>query len=395
MAKIWKIYRVQAADPSPAMSWTSYGCSKSEIAAQRQQSNMACELKLGSRAVTVWTSPIIVGWKGTIISSLKSRGQISNSIWDSPCKDESLLDNFVFCYTDVSRRIFQALLCCYKLSHCNYQRNAMKTRRTDLFLCRRVMETVKGSRILSGLQWLWGLGFFRCPFSFCFSIAFIYLLFTVKQKLLSFKATLNLKHKTLVLFVVLVLAELIFTIVASMGSCFGLLQKTVLTIWKCLHYCQVAPRWHKSLFCPSPHPTTEEPGGAQWVERWHSWDSWLKWEPIILSTWSWERETFGVMMFAFPSHCYVWCSSVDLGVSEHLPAHGSIESIPCFALPVCRAFALPGKLSSFQCTNILSFILPISSSHPRGVHMNEWLSQLLGFSHVMCQGDQGWDEYLT
>lgn len=30
MAKIWKIYRVQAADHSPAMSWTSHGCSKSE-----------------------------------------------------------------------------------------------------------------------------------------------------------------------------------------------------------------------------------------------------------------------------------------------------------------------------------------------------------------------------
>lgn len=31
MAKIWKIYRVQAADPSPAMSWTRCGCSNSEM----------------------------------------------------------------------------------------------------------------------------------------------------------------------------------------------------------------------------------------------------------------------------------------------------------------------------------------------------------------------------
>lgn len=30
-AKIWKFYRVQAADPSPAMSWSSYGWSKSEM----------------------------------------------------------------------------------------------------------------------------------------------------------------------------------------------------------------------------------------------------------------------------------------------------------------------------------------------------------------------------
>lgn len=136
------------------------------------------------------------------------------------------------------------------------------------------MATVKGSRILSGLQWLWGLGFFCVSFFLlffhCFRLFIIH-----SQKLLSFTATLNLKYKTLVLFVVMVLSEVIFFIVAGMGSCFRFFaEKTVLTIWKCSHYCQASPTRCKSLFCPSPHPTSEEPGSAQWVERWRSWDSW-------------------------------------------------------------------------------------------------------------------------
>lgn len=48
------------------------------IATQHQSSNMAYELKIGSRTVTAWTSPIIAGWKGTIISSLKNRCQYEN-----------------------------------------------------------------------------------------------------------------------------------------------------------------------------------------------------------------------------------------------------------------------------------------------------------------------------
>lgn len=193
------------------------------IATQYQQSNTAYELKLGSRTVAVWTSPR--AWKGTVISSLKSRGQLSNSIWDSPCKDELFLNYFVLTYATYKLPGEYSKLFCAVINKVTVIIREMQSRPRELLFsfCIKVMETLKGFGILSGLQWLWGFIFSVCPCSFYFFHCFN--LFTVKQKWLSFTASLNLKHKTPVLFVVLVLAELIFFTVADMGSCFRFCRK--------------------------------------------------------------------------------------------------------------------------------------------------------------------------
>ena len=63
---------------------------------------------------------------------------------------------------------------------------------------------------------------------------------------------------------------------------------------------------------------------------------------------------------------------------------GRSESIPCFALLVCTAFALPIKLSLSQLTSFLTFTLPILSSIPPGGQpVSSWVVPgcWLGFNH--------------
>lgn len=67
------------------------------------------------------------------------------------------------------------------------------------------------------------------------------------------------------------------------------------------------------------------------------------------------------MTFTFPS------TLLSLEIAEHLPDDGSSELIPCFALLVSKAFALPIKLSLSQPTRFLTFMLLIlSPSHCGG-----------------------------
>ena len=73
---------------------------------------------------------------------------------------------------------------------------------------------------------------------------------------------------------VLARIELICLIIASMGLCFGFVLETVLIIQGCFHYCWAVLTQSQGLFCLSPHPTSEEAGGAQGVWSGHSWDSW-------------------------------------------------------------------------------------------------------------------------
>ena len=59
--------------------------------------------------------------------------------------------------------------------------------------------------------------------------------------------------------------ELIFFLVAGMGLCFGFVLKTVLITEGCFPYCWAVLVLSQGLFCFSPHPTSEEAGGAQGV----------------------------------------------------------------------------------------------------------------------------------
>lgn len=130
---------------------------------------------------------------------------------------------------------------------------------------------------------------------------------------------------------------------------------------------------------PQPHPHSEEVGGAQWAERWHSWPQLTQGrfhhtEHVLLGEegegdiWS-DDVCVSESLFCVME---LFCT----GESEHLPTHGTHERIPCFALPVCMGFALLLNLSLAQYTNILNiltFILPIFSSHTGRVCVNEWL----------------------
>lgn len=55
--------------------------------------------------------------------------------------------------------------------------------------------------------------------------------------------------------------------------------------------------------------------------------------------------TFRATAFVFPRDRYTCWSPAVLEMEEHLPAHERGESIPCFALLACTAFALPIQLS--------------------------------------------------
>lgn len=56
-----------------------------------------------------------------------------------------------------------------------------------------------------------------------------------------------------------------------------------------------------------------------------------------------------------------------LKVTEHLPAHGKYEWIPCCTLLACVAFSLPNKLSSPESVSSCTFSFPFLSPIPLGV----------------------------
>jgi len=56
---------------------------------------------------------------------------------------------------------------------------------------------------------------------------------------------------------VLVLAGLVFFMVASMGLCFGFVLETVLIIQGCCRYCWAMLTQSQGLFCFSHCPTSE------------------------------------------------------------------------------------------------------------------------------------------
>ena len=74
---------------------------------------------------------------------------------------------------------------------------------------------------------------------------------------------------------VLVLAgiELIFFRVAGTGPWFGFVLATVLITQGCFRYRSAALTQSQGLCCSSPHPTSEQAGGAQEAGRGHSPDS--------------------------------------------------------------------------------------------------------------------------
>jgi len=93
------------------------------------------------------------------------------------------------------------------------------------------------------------------------------------------------------------------------------------------------PTQHHGLFCPSPHPTSEQPGGAPGTERGHSRDSWPQLAKGISHTVRRRAQqiklveegkggTFRVMASVFPSNRHVGWSPALLEIAEHLPAGG-------------------------------------------------------------------------
>lgn len=65
----------------------------------------------------------------------------------------------------------------------------------------------------------------------------------------------------------------IFSIVANRGLQFGFVLEMALIFQGCSCYCQAALTQPQGLFSSSPHPTSEETGGAQEAGRGHSPDS--------------------------------------------------------------------------------------------------------------------------
>ena len=148
--------------------------------------------------------------------------------------------------------------------------------------------------------------------------------------------TSNVFYSLMLFASVLVLAgiELIFFIVASMGMCFAFVLRTVLIAQGCFSYCWAVLTQSQGLCCSSPHPASEEAGGAQGVGRGHSRDSWPQLTKGIFHT-IWHhaqhikleeeeggRGTFGAMAFVIPSNHYVWWSPAFLEMAEQLPAEG-------------------------------------------------------------------------
>ena len=79
-----------------------------------------------------------------------------------------------------------------------------------------------------------------------------------------------------------------------------------------------------------------------------------------------KGQTFGVMVFVFPSNRYTWWSLLWWRWLNTCLPMGSSELIPCSALLVGAAFASPIKLSLSQPTSFHTFTLLILFPIPPG-----------------------------
>lgn len=128
--------------------------------------------------------------------------------------------------------------------------------------------------------------------------------------------------------------------------CFGFVTKPVLVTqggfscsWEVLVQCG------NLLFFLLRLPHQEEGGGAQEVGRQHSQEQLTPRDPKDISyhmishpVYKAQRRrrkwrAFEVMVFVYPSHCYMWWSPALVEMAEHLPAHGKqwMNSLFCFA----------------------------------------------------------------
>ena len=108
-----------------------------------------------------------------------------------------------------------------------------------------------------------------------------------------------LVNSSLKIYVVLAGIELIFFIVASMGLCFGFVQRTVLITQGCFRYCWAVLTQSQGLFCSSPTPSA----GGLGVHKKLGGDAAGTADPNrpkgysrpydMLSTWSWGNEEEG------------------------------------------------------------------------------------------------------
>ena len=163
-----------------------------------------------------------------------------------------------------------------------------------------------------------------------------------------------------------------------MGLCFGFVLRTVLITQGCFCYCWAVLTQSQGLFCSSHHPTSEWAGGAQGVGRGHSRDSWPQLTKGISHTiWRHAQHIKLGEEEGRRAHLERWRLSSQVTVTRDgallswrwlnsCLTMGSGEWIPCFALLVCAAFALPVKLSLSQPTNFLTFTLLILSPIPLG-----------------------------
>ena len=103
-----------------------------------------------------------------------------------------------------------------------------------------------------------------------------------------------------------------------MGLCFGFVLKTVLITQGCFRYCWAVLTQSQGLFCFSPHPTSEQAGGAQEAGRGHSRDSWPQLTKGIVHTIGCHAQLIklgeeegrwghlALRRFVFPSNHYTW-----------------------------------------------------------------------------------------
>ena len=115
------------------------------------------------------------------------------------------------------------------------------------------------------------------------------------------------------------------------------------------------PTQHHGLFCPSPHPTSEQPGGAPGTERGHSQDSWPQLAKGISHTVRRRAQQIKLVEEGKGGHSEWWHLSSQVAftwdgallswrwLNSCLPA-GSSEWVPYFSSVACTAFAFPIKL---------------------------------------------------
>lgn len=133
--------------------------------------------------------------------------------------------------------------------------------------------------------------------------------------------------------------ELIFIAVAGRELCFGFLLNTGLIIPKCSCYCQTG------LHCARVFYVFHFAVLVRKVGRKYSWERWPLWPEEYSRSWDimltictmrGRRRKWGpsrVVVFVFPSHCYVRWGPALLEMDEQLPELGNqrIHSLFCFA----------------------------------------------------------------